>query len=130
MREKVRNDVKEALNNTHILSVSFDLQKVLNAPQADISSFYYKRKISIYNFSIFDLVSKEAECFLWNETTAKRGANEISSCLYKYIVNKNRQGITDFRFCSDNCGGLNRNQILFTMYAKAAKDLGIKITHR
>ena len=130
IRDNVRNDKKEAQSESQILCASYDLQKVLNAPHGEISSFYYKRKLSIYNFTVFDLNSKEAECFLWNETAAKRGANEIWSCLWKYIVNKSRQGTLDFRFCSDNCGGQNKNQILYTMYTKAAISLGVTISHR
>ena len=31
---------------------------------------------------------------------------------------------------SDNCGGQNRNKMVFTMFIKAAADLNVTITHR
>ena len=31
---------------------------------------------------------------------------------------------------SDNCGGQNRNKMVFSMFVKAAIDLEINITHR
>ncbi|XP_043274845.1 uncharacterized protein [Venturia canescens] len=91
---------------------------------------YYSRKLAIYNLTVFDMGNHKGTCYIWNETIAKRGANEISSCIWQYIATKVELGTKEFRFYSDNCGGQNRNQILFSMYVKAAMDFQIKITHR
>lgn len=62
----------------------FDLQKVLTSPQSEVSSFYYKRKFASYNFTIYDIGQKQGYCFMWTETDANRGSNEISTCLLIY----------------------------------------------
>lgn len=57
----------------------FDLQKMLPCPRAESSAFYYKRHLSIYNFTIYDCTRNEGFCYLWNETIGKKGSNE---CIY------------------------------------------------
>lgn len=41
-----------------------------------------------------------------------------------------KDGVTEFIFYSDNCGGQNRNRFLFSMWEYAAFTLKAKITHR
>ena len=41
-------------NSAEICAV-FDLQKVLPLPAGDMSSLYYKRKLSLFNFTIFNM---------------------------------------------------------------------------
>jgi len=108
----------------------FDLEKVLTTPQGETSTFYYKRKFATYNFTIYDIGKREGFCYIWNESDAKRGANEIATCLYMFLKQKKDDGIQEFSFYSDNCGGQNRNRFVFAMWEYAAYKLKIKITHR
>ena len=60
------------------------------------------RKLSNYNFTVFDIALEEAYCFLW-----------YFKSLWKFIRIKYEKGCRDFSFNSDNCGGQNRNRILY-----------------
>ena len=42
-------------------------------PKAFESSLYYKRRLNTFNFSIYDLGSSDAYCYLWNESVSGRG---------------------------------------------------------
>ncbi|CAI6372736.1 unnamed protein product [Macrosiphum euphorbiae] len=60
-REKESLDMKKedkniAIDNKgkHFRSVSFDLQAGLNLPHAGDSQIYYKRKLSVFNFTIYE----------------------------------------------------------------------------
>lgn len=90
---------------------AFDLEKVLTTPQGETSTFYNKRKLSTYNFTIYDIGKKEGFCYMWNESDAKRGANEIATCLFMFLKQKKDDDIQEFFFYSDNCGWQNRNQM-------------------
>lgn len=76
------------------------------------------------------MITKEGYCYVWDESVAKRGANEVASCLYHFVKDFSEKGVRDFRFWSDNCAGQNRNRIVFAMYTHAAKEFGVTITHR
>lgn len=130
-RDLKASEKTESRNNSHVLAVTFDFQKVLSCPFGEISIFYYKRKLAVYNFTLFEMGSKTGKCYMWHEATAKRGSNEVASCLYEYINEQvQNNDVTDFRFWSDNCTGQNRNRIVFFMYLHVAKKLKIKISHK
>ncbi|KAL4719252.1 hypothetical protein ACJJTC_018955 [Scirpophaga incertulas] len=119
-----------AISNNKVACIVFDFQKVLSAPHGNISIYYYRRKLNVYNFTIFELASKEAFCYMWDEQIAKRGANEVASCLYDFFSKLVSKGISEVNLWSDNCGGQNRNRIVYYMYLLAANIFKIKICHR
>ena len=56
----------------------------------------------------------DGSCYICDETQGKRGANEISSCLFDWLVSldiRNKYEIIGL-FC-DNCAGQHKNWILF-----------------
>ena len=89
--------------------VTFDLQAVLTAPFAGDAQLYYKRKLAVYNFTIYDNSSANGHCFLWDE--GGRGANEIASILLSYLHDL-PTSICHFTSFSDTCAGQNRNQFM------------------
>lgn len=129
-RDLKNADKKEAKEKTNVVAATFDFQKVLVTPFAEISVIYYKRRLSTLNFTIYDLDSKIGTCCMWREGIAKRGSNEVSSCLFKFIQHHAEKGVKDFRFWSDNCTGQNRNRIVFSLYLFVAKNYGVSVTHR
>lgn len=67
-RMKKQEDKQRSMENEMIKTINFDLQKVLVTPKAQINELYYSRKLATYNFTIFDVVSKETVCNMWWET--------------------------------------------------------------
>lgn len=63
------------------------MQKILATPQSDetVSLFYYKRKLAVYDYTLFEVGTREEHCYLWDETIGKKGSNEISSFVYDLI---------------------------------------------
>ena len=88
---------------------TFDLQKVLSLPKLSTNEVYYCRQLSVYNFGINSLTSKKSQFYVWDETVASRGAEDIGSCLLKYCLDKAGSGVKSFSVYSDACGGQNRN---------------------
>ena len=108
--QEIRNE------NGEVLCASFDLQKVLNTPYGDSVLLFYSRKYTTYNFSIYESCTRRGFCYLWGETQGKRGAFEISTCLYKWLtsVDKLRLAKTVILYC-DCCSGQNRNRFVVAM---------------
>lgn len=89
----------------------FDLQQSILLPISKRSEIFYKRKLSTYNFTVYELHSKTGHCFLWHEGLARRGANEISSNLLQFLKEKDNEGFEEIALFSDGCTGQNKNSI-------------------
>ena len=101
-------DKKSSQTDESVKAITFDLEAVLYTPYTDVSLLYYKRKLAIYNFTIYEQDSKDGYCFLWPESEGKRGADEIATCLLAYIRSLPAT-IHHIKSFSDTCGGQNRN---------------------
>jgi len=101
----------------------------LSCPKGENAEFYYRRKLNCYNFTIFDGGKRRGYCYFLDETTPRRGSNEVASFLNDFIRNRHAEGAQEFRFYSDNCYGQNKNGTLYAMYYFLCQELEIKITH-
>lgn len=102
------NHMKEDVPNA--VSLCFDLQQVLPLPRTPIQDAFYSRQISVYNFCIVYLDSKNPCFYSWDETIGKRGSTEIASALYHYLSSMNFENHVEIiRLFCDGCGGQNKN---------------------
>lgn len=143
-REEKKKD-KEALKiNKNLIVAVYDLQAVLQVPRGDVSVFYYKSKLNNMNFTISKLTAENSggkrnqsktsysnnnelivnhsitECYFWHEGEGNRGADEIGSCLLKFIEKELNSHTgnepIDLVFYSDNCCGQNKNKYIVGVY--------------
>lgn len=106
---KLMNDDKELSKTDESLYVcSVDMQKALPFPILTVSDAYYKRNMYSYNVGVHEFKNETAYCYVWDETRASRGSQEISSCLKKHFDTCCR-GKKHIIIYSDTCGGQNRN---------------------
>lgn len=103
---------KESLNQVFTM----DLQSVLLCPQSNVSALYYKTKLILHNFTIFNLHTKDGYCFLWHEGEGELKANCFASIICNFLSSKviptmdpNNKLIILY---SDGCGAQNRNSTL------------------
>lgn len=123
-----KNNDKKRISNNYVVAV-FDLQAVLPCPKGNVSLFYYKSKLNVLNFTIYEMKGNanldECFCYVWDETNGNRGANEIGSCLLRYIehTSKNRSECDNLElvFFSDNCAGQQKNKYIISLYMYALK---------
>lgn len=126
--EKSR-DKKNAQSNLCKVAC-FELQAVLPTPCGEISSFYYKSKLSTYNLSFFNMGSGTGHCYLWHEGLARRGSNEVGSCILHFLEN-NFAGEGNVILYSDNCAGQNKNKYIASVYSYAVSKYNFSsITHK
>lgn len=113
MAREIKDNVKrEAINSTDKTGCCFDLQQILLCPHGNSSSFYYKRRLGIYNLTFYDFKRGDVYCFMWPENEGGRGSVEVATCIFKYIEKQSKQGVKDIVLFSDNCGGQNRNRFV------------------
>ncbi|XP_039760617.1 uncharacterized protein LOC120634216 [Pararge aegeria] len=131
-REEKKRD-KELIDDNNIVAC-YDLQAILQVPKGDVSSFYYKSRLNCLNFTICELKADCTHCYFWTEVEGQKGANEIGSCVFKFLQKKSATASSDLNiiFYSDNCCGQQKNQFVFSMYLYAVANLPniASITHK
>lgn len=105
-REGLKKDT-ELAKQGEVAVICFDLMKTLPTPVLTTGICYYKRQLWTYCFGVHDMATNDSYMFVWDESVASRGPQEIGSCLMYYIKNF----VTSKRIImySDQCGGQNRN---------------------
>lgn len=134
LSRKEKESDKMKVSKNYIVTC-YDLQQVLPCPNGDVSVFYYTSKLNVLNFTLFELKNNTVQCFLWHEGEALRGANEIGTCVLKYIEEKAHTVAPDeplhIVFYSDNCCGQQKNRFLIAMYMYAVMNYNVtSITHK
>ena len=110
-RAEKENDKNQEDNN---IVFAVDVQALLSAPKSNVSSLYYKSKLNVHNFCAFNLKTKEAYCYLWNETEGGVSAEEFASILTHLLLDKvlcQMPGTMQEKIIiySDGCAAQNRN---------------------
>ncbi|CAH1176648.1 unnamed protein product [Phaedon cochleariae] len=126
-KEKNSDKTAARSDNERVHSCNFDLQQVLYVPtDATNPTLFYKTKLAMYNFTIFNCGDNTGKCYMWTEVEGARGPCEIASCLFHHL--KSLSATTkDVRLFSDTCGGQNKNQYVAAMFIYAVQVLSIEV---
>ena len=66
---------------------------------------------------------------MWDEITANRGANEIASCIYKFVTTEMPPTVKKLYIVSDNCPGQNKNFIMQLFYLHLYHSRNLEVAH-
>lgn len=107
-----KNMDKESQNEVFTM----DLQAVLLAPKSNVSAQYYKTKLIVHNFTLFDIKRQQGYCYIWNESEGGLTSNEFSTLIINFL-NSHLESYplkedTEIILWSDGCGYQNRNATL------------------
>lgn len=96
----------------------FDYQKNLSCPNITTNDVYYKRQLSFYSFNVHNLATDDGYFYCYDETIAKKGADDVASMLYDFFCNILPKEVTDVELFCDSCAGQNKNwtQLRFLHY--------------
>ena len=63
--EKANDNKLPASSRTSL--VRMEIQRVFLSPSLKASALYYKTKLKVHNYTVFDLATRASACYLWNE---------------------------------------------------------------
>lgn len=108
-----------------------DLQSVKVCPMLNASALYYKTKLCVHNFTIYDVNSNNARCYWFNETEADLSANTFASCLIDYLRDKiNHDSDSPIIIWSDGCTYQNRNSVLANALLSFSKEYNVTVLQK
>ena len=100
---------EEAKSDETVATLCFNFQQNLPCPVIPVGELFYARQLWLFNFCIHDCSRNTGTMYCWDETTAKRGSNEVASCLFHYIKHIIPDGVKVLHLFCDGCGGQNKN---------------------
>ena len=111
---KTERDQDRSIGDTTHAVISFDLENVISLPRANIKSFYFRRKLSVFNLTAQCSIDKSAYCAVWCEGLRGRNGNDIASALIAVLTNivDANQEIKTFTLWSDACVAQNKNSVM------------------
>ena len=104
-----------------VATLCFDFQQNLPSPVIPVGELFYARQLWLYNFCVHDCSANVGTMYCWDETQAKRGSNEVASCLLHYFTNKLADEVETLYLFSDGCGGQNKNYTILWFFLTLIK---------
>ncbi|KAK0049300.1 hypothetical protein Bpfe_021188 [Biomphalaria pfeifferi] len=112
MKDRARHfkalDKELAAENDTLKVVTMDMQQLLLCPKSFASAVYYKRNLTVHNFTLYDLKSKDVFCYLWHEGQGGLDSDEFASIIVDFLLSV-PDNVESVIFWSDGCTYQNRN---------------------
>lgn len=131
-KEEARTEKAEDKNSNNKV-FTMDLQSVLLCPKSNVSALYYRTKLIVHNFTIFDLGTKDGYCYLWHEGEGELNANCFSSIICDFLCTKiipQLESTQQIILFSDGCSAQNRNCTLANALLNLAVEKGVCIIQK
>jgi hypothetical protein len=130
-KEEARKQKEKDKNDPELKHVyTMDLEAVLVCPRMYASSLYFRMKLSVHNFTLFNLKTKDGHCFVWDESEGQLNANVFSTILCKFFSSLNLLPDDILVLYSDGCNYQNRNATLSNALLNLSQLLRITIIQK
>lgn len=91
--------------------LTVDLQAVQTIPLLSTGANYFKTKLCVHQFTIYNEFDKNVACYVWHEAEGGMDSNVFTSCLLDYLQNLKDKSKPIIIY-SDGCCAQNRNTTL------------------
>lgn len=99
----------------HMEAICMDFAKNYPCPNIATNDVYYRRQLSLYAFNIHILSDSRSIFYVYPQTVANKGSDEVASFLHHFVYNHLEKDITHLEIFSDSCGGQNKNKTLLRL---------------
>ena len=125
--EKVKDKEESLRGAKHV--VTMDLQAVKVCPSIMASAVYFKTKLCVHNFTVYNLATRQCTCYWFDETQADLQASTFASFVVDYIRRHLNDGKPIILY-SDGCTYQNRNSVMSNALLNLSKELNIIIEQK
>ena len=121
--KSLQADTQDSKSSASVCILAFDFEQNLPLLHLPVGEIFYLRQLWLYAFGVHCCSDDSASIFYWDETVAKKGANEVISCLDYYFTRTLPDEVDTLNLYSDGCGGQNKNRFVI-MYLYSLVKLG------
>lgn len=128
-RSEKSHDKEDAIKDQSKLVYTMDLEAVMLCPLLKASALYYKTKLAVHNFTLFNLADKSATCYVWHEGEGGLVASVFATLISKFLESELalHREVTQVTLFSDGCTYQNRNAIVSNAILQLAVKYGVTI---
>lgn len=108
------------------------MEAVKLIPQSNASSSYYKMKLKVHNFIIYNVISHESDNYVWDETEGTLVSSTFTTIVLKHLKTQllKHPHIHHIVMYSDGCSYQNRNVVLSNALLSLCVEKDITIEHK
>lgn len=110
-RSEKENDKQKALNG-EMYRLAADMESVKLTPMTKVSAMYYKTKLCLHNYTVYNLANRQCKCFWFTEVDGDLSANSFASCLIDYLKQYCLTPCLPIVVYTDGCTNQNRNKFV------------------
>lgn len=128
--QKEKNRDKKNAEENNIYCFTIDVQGVKLCPVLQANALYYKSKLQIHNFTIYNIATHDSTNYLWNEAEADLRSSIFTTIIIKHLEKLLTIAPKPVVIFSDGCGYQNRNSVLSNALSRLSSKYDIIIEQK
>lgn len=126
--EKSNDKISVKAGECHLFTC--DLMAVQLLPYSQASSIYFKMKLAVHNYTVYNLSTHESTCYWFDESQTELVASTFASCLIDIIEETLNKCLKPVIIYSDGCTAQNRNCVMSNALLHLSIKYNISITQK
>lgn len=126
--EKKKDTERAKAKEVHVFTQ--DTQSVKLCPCVNASAMYYKTKLCVHNFTMYNNGTKDTMTYWWDETQSDLSASSFTSCMVDNLKHTLEDDLKNVIVWSDGCCYQNRSSIMANALLNLAKEKRVTIEQK
>lgn len=132
-KDRAQNEKKgdtERVKAEEVHVFTQDTQSMKLCPCVNASAMYYKTKLCVHNFTMYNNGTKDAVTYWWDETQSDLSATCFASCMVDDLRQTLNDDFKNVMVWSDGCCYQNRSNIIANALLNTAKEKQVTIEQK
>lgn len=91
---------------------------------------YYKTKLNVHNFTMYNLATYDIKCYWYDETGSSLEVSTYASCIVDTLRTALSEEVKPIVIQSDGCGSQNKNAVLYNALLHLSMEFDIVIKQK
>lgn len=129
-RAEKEKDKQNAITDKNCYIFTMDLQAVKQCPVIPASALYFKTKLTVHNFTVYNLATHQCSNYWWHEGEGDLSASSFASLITNHLSQHCLDKSLPIVLYSDGCCYQNRNAVLANALLHYSTSNNVVITQK